>query len=79
MDAPTAPDDATLTAAAASFRLSEPKQPSVQRKFKAMADLIDARQFDLLVNETLIKNYAKAKQTGEPTKLGRSRLARWDG
>ncbi|MCA9139717.1 MAG: UvrD-helicase domain-containing protein [Planctomycetales bacterium] len=74
LDAPTAPDDAVLTAAAGSFRLSEPKQKTVRAKLDAMAELIETRQFDSLDKETLIKNYAKAKRLGEVTKLGRSAL-----
>lgn len=74
LDAPTAPDDAALTSAAGSFRLSEPPQKTVRAKLDAMAELLETRQFDSLATETLIKNYAKAKRNGEPTKLGRSVL-----
>lgn len=74
IDAPTAPDDSTLTAAAGSFRMATPKQKTVRAKLDAMAELLETRQFDSLVKETLIKNYAKAKRNGEKTKLGRSEL-----
>lgn len=74
LEAPTAPDDSVLTAAAGAFRQSEPKQKTVRAKLQAMADLLEARDFDSLAEETLIKNYAKAKRLGEETKLGRSVL-----
>lgn len=74
LDAPTAPDSAALTAAAADLRSADAPQKMVLAKLSAMADALDARAFDELTTETLIKNYAKAKHEGEPVKLGRSKL-----
>ncbi|KAA5543231.1 AAA family ATPase [Roseiconus nitratireducens] len=74
LQAPTQPDDVILSRAAAAFRQCDPPQKTVRKKLDAMADLLDARDFDSLTCETLIKNYATARRTGEVTKLGRSVL-----
>ncbi|MCO8123977.1 UvrD-helicase domain-containing protein [Stieleria sp. TO1_6] len=74
LDSPTRPDDQVLTAAAGTFRMSEPKQKTVRAKLDAMAEILETRQFNALIKETLIKNYVKAKRLGETTKLGRSVL-----
>lgn len=74
LDAPTAPDDALLTAAAGAFRQVEVKQSSVRKKLDAMAELLETRDFEELSDEILLKNYAKAKRLGDAPKLGRSVL-----
>lgn len=74
LDAPTAPDGDVLNAASSVLLSADPPQKSVEKKLRQMAGYLQSREFDGLVDDTLIKNYAKAKRTGDPVKFGRSKL-----
>ncbi len=74
LDAPTAPDSESLTAAAEALAAADPPQKSVQKKLTQIVEQLESRQFDALIGDTLIKNYAKARRSREPVKFGRSKL-----
>lgn len=75
IDAPTQPEDRVLTHAAAEFRLAEPKQKNLLKKYGEFAELTESRTFKTAVGDTLLVNYAKAKRMGTPLKYGNSKIA----
>ncbi|MEO1530219.1 MAG: UvrD-helicase domain-containing protein [Planctomycetota bacterium] len=75
IEAPTQPEDRILTQAAADFRLAEPKQKTLLKKFGELADLTESRAFKTASAEKLLVNYAKSKRMGTPLKFGNSKVA----
>lgn len=71
---PKAPDSADLTRAAGYLRQADVPQKSLVKKLAAMADAMEAREFQPLQSETLIKNIAVARQSGTEVKFGRSKF-----
>ena len=71
---PKAPKPDDLTRISGHMRSSKPSQASLQKKLQSVADAIDIRQLKQLIHDTLLINIAKARQTGEVVKFGRSKF-----
>ncbi|TWU32892.1 UvrD-helicase domain-containing protein [Novipirellula artificiosorum] len=74
MVAPRRPEQADQTRAVGDFRSASPKQETVLAKLQLLADATETGDFKSLVDETLIRNIAKARRTHTEVKFGRSKL-----
>jgi ATP-dependent exoDNAse (exonuclease V) beta subunit len=74
IDVPTRPESKQITATAGSFRMANPPQNSLRELLEKIADHLDARDFAPLVEQTLLKNIYKSRQSDEEVKFGRSKF-----
>ncbi|TWT83504.1 ATP-dependent helicase/nuclease subunit A [Planctomycetes bacterium CA13] len=72
--APKRPDQKEITKVAGELRQADPSQKTVRAKLQKLADAIETGDFNSLVDDTLIRNIAKARRTHAEVKFGRSKL-----
>lgn len=70
--APTLPDESEITAAAGLFRMANPKQKRHREKLERLAEHLELRDFNPLVDDTLVGNVGLARRTRTPVKYYRA-------
>lgn len=63
LTAPKQPDASQITAAAGTMRMAKPTQKRHLAKLESLADMLDARDFAALIDDTVIANVAAARRT----------------
>ena len=66
MNVPRRPDDSRISSAVSDFRAAKPKQKRLLKKLISLADTLESGDDEVLVHETLVKNYHQSRLKGEP-------------
>ncbi|TWU02341.1 UvrD-helicase domain-containing protein [Stieleria varia] len=72
--APKLPEQAALTQAAGMLRTAQAKGKQIPQKLESVAGIIERGEFDLLSDDTLIHNIAKARRTKQVVKFGQAKM-----